>query len=146
MRLRSAGLALLAVAVLTGCGSVSASVIDLRHDAGLICRRTDRAFGPLPALPAQGHTVAFLDSGLVRLKTELTKLRLVGPPHDVADVYRAALAALGQELEVLRTAAQAINRGEDPALAFKALEQQIRPLRSQANDAWQALEIPACLQ
>ena len=143
MRLRSAGLALLAVAVLTGCGSVSASVIDLRQDAGTICRHTNRAFRPLPALPAQGHSAGFLSAGIARLKTQLTKLRRLTPPHDVADVYRAAL---GQELEVLRSATQAIHRGEDPAIAFKALREQITPLQSQTNNAWQALEISACLQ
>src|ERR1700693_654533 len=146
MRLRSAGLALLAVAVLTGCGSVSASVIDLRHDAGAICRHTNRAFRPLPALLAQGQSVAFLSAGIARLRTQLTQLRRVTAPHDVADVYRAALAALGQELDVLDSAVQAIHRGEDPAFAFKALKEQITPIQSQANNAWQALEVPACLQ
>ncbi|HEY1522533.1 MAG TPA: hypothetical protein VGF70_05925 [Solirubrobacteraceae bacterium] len=146
MRPRSVGLALLAVAVLTGCGSVSASVIDLRHDAGLICRHTNRAFGPLPALPKQGQAAAFLSAGIERLKRQLTKLRRVGPPHDVADVYQAALAAMGQEIDVLQSAVQAIHRGQDPALAFKALRQQLTPLQSQADNAWQALEIPACLQ
>jgi hypothetical protein len=146
MRLRSVGLAVLAVAVLTGCGSVSASLRDLRRDAGAICQHTNRAFRPLPALPAQGQTVAFLDAGMARLKTQLTKLRRLTAPHDVADVYRAALAALGQELGVLQSAVQAIHRGEDPAIAFKALKEQITPLQRQANNAWQALEISACLQ
>lgn len=146
MRLRSAGLALLAAAAVTGCGSVSASVIDLRHDAGAICRHTNRAFNPLPALPRQGQTVAFLSAGIARLRTELTKLRRVSPPTDVVDVYRAALAAQDQELAVLKNTVQAIDRGEDPATAVKELGQQLGPLQRQADNAWQALEIPACIQ
>ena len=146
MRLRSAGLGLVAVAAVTGCGSVSASVIDLRHDAGVICRHTNRAFNPLPALPKQGRTVAFLSAGIARLSAELGKLRRVGPPHDVADVYQAALAAQGQELGALRNAVRAIHRGEDPATAVRELGQQLRPLQSQANNAWQALQISSCLQ
>ena len=146
MRLLSVGLALLAAAALTGCGSVSASLIDLRRDAGVICRHTNKAFNPLPAIPAQGQTTAFLSAGIARLRTQLAKLRRLGPPHSVADVYRAALAALGQELDVLQSAVQAIHRGEDPATAFKQLRQQLTPVQSQANNAWQALEIPDCLQ
>jgi hypothetical protein len=146
MRLRSAGLGLLAMAAVTGCGSVSASVIDLRHDAGVICRHSNRAFNPLPALPRQGKTVTFLSAGAARLSAELKKLRRVGPPHDVADVYGAALAAQGQELVALRHAVQAIHRGEDPATAVKELGQRLSPLQSQANNAWQALQIPSCLQ
>lgn len=146
MRLRSAGLAFLAVAAVTGCGSVSASVIDLRRDAGTICRHTNKAFNPLPALPRQGDLEAFLRAGIARLRTELAKLRRVGPPHNVADVYQAALAAVGQEVDVLNGTVQTIHRGEDPATAFKELGQQLRPLQSQADSAWSALEIPACLQ
>jgi hypothetical protein len=146
MRPRSVGLALLAVAVLTGCGSVSASVIDLRRDAGTICRHTNRAFRPLPALPPQGQAGEFLSAGMARLRAQLAKLRRVNPPHNVADVYQAALAAMGQELDVLQNAVRAIRRGEDPAIAFKELKQQLTPLQSQADNAWQALEIPACLQ
>ncbi len=148
MRRRSAGLALLAVAVLTGCGSVSASVIDLRHDAGLICRHTNRGLrSRCRRIPAQGQAEAFLNAGIVRLRAELSKLRRVGPPRDVADVYRAALGALSQELRCLRhRRSRRSSRGEDPALAFRQLEQQLSPLQSQADNAWQALEIPACLQ
>ena len=145
MRLRS-GLAVLAMAVLAGCGSVSASVIDLRHDAGGICRHTNRAFKPLPAIPRQGQTEAFLSAGIVRLRTQLAKLRALAPSRDVADVYRAALSALNQELGALDIAVKAIDRGEDPAIAFKQLKQQLTPLQKQADNAWQALEIPACLQ
>jgi hypothetical protein len=145
MRARS-GLALLAVATLAGCGSVSASVIDLRHDVGLICRQANRTFtGPL--VPSgQAQEASFLRSGGAHLQAQLARLRMLTPPHGVADVYRAAMAALGQELGVLRTAVRAIHQGEDPALAFSTLKQQITPLENQANSAWQALEIPDCLQ
>ena len=83
---------------------------------------------------------------MARLTTQLSKLRRLSAPHDVADVYGAALGVLGQQLIVLRRAVTAIHRGQDPAVAFRTLGQQLTPLESQANNAWQALEIPACLQ
>jgi hypothetical protein len=146
MRLRSAGLALLAAAMLIGCGSVSASLRNLRQDAGRICRHTNRAFEPLPALPTQGRAASYLSTGVARLGTQLARLRRLSAPHDVADVYSAALGVLGQELSVLRRKVTAIRRGQDPAVAVRALREQLTPLESQANNAWQALQIPSCLQ
>jgi hypothetical protein len=146
MSLRSAGLALLAVAVLTGCGSVSASVKDLRQDAGLICRRSNRGFRGLRAPAGAAQAASFLTRGAGRLESQLGALRRVTPPRDVADVYRAALTALAQELTLLRKAAADTRLGEDPALAYKTLGQQLGPLESQANNAWQALQIADCLQ
>jgi hypothetical protein len=143
---RSTGLALLAAAAVTGCGSVSASLIDLRRDAGVICRHTNRAFRHVPSLPSQGQAASFLSTGIGRLTPQLSLLRRLHPPHDVADVYLAGLSALGHELAALRSAVKAIHRGQDPAMAFKTLKTEITPLESQANGAWQALQIPACLQ
>src|SRR5947209_15616120 len=113
MRLRSAGLALLAAAMLTGCGGVSASLRNLRQDAGRIGRHTNRAFDPLPALPSQEQAASYLSTGMARLTTQLSKLRRLSTPHDVADVYGAALGVLGQQLIVLRRAVTAIQRGQD---------------------------------
>jgi hypothetical protein len=134
------------VAALTGCGSASASLIGLRRDAGVVCRHTNRAFRHLPSLPSQGQAASFLRFGIGRLTRELSLLRGLHPPRDVADVYLAGLSALGHELSVLRTAVTGIHRGQDPGIAFRTLGTQITPLESQANGAWQALQIPACLQ
>lgn len=146
MRSSSAGAVLLAVAALAGCGSVSASVLDLRKDAGIICRHINHRFRGVDTPAAQAQDSAFLSSGIGRLQLQLRQLRRVTPPHSVADVYGAALGALGQELTALHGAVTAIHQGQDPAIAYRTLEKQLRPLVSQANDAWQALEIQDCLQ
>lgn len=146
MTRRSAGLSLLAAATLAGCGSTSASLRDLRQDADRICRHTNHAFDALtsPGSPAQDS--AFLSSGATDLEAQLRALRAQGPPRDGADVYRAALDALSREVSALRGAVAAIHRGEDPALAYRTLGARLAPLRTQANDAWQALGIADCLQ
>jgi hypothetical protein len=146
MTVRSAGLAALAAGALAACGSPSDSLIALRHEAGAICRRTNRAFGGIRAPSSDRQDGSFLRSGQIRLETQLRRLRALSAPHEVADVYRAALSALGQELDGLRSAVGAINQGEDPALAYRRLEQQIGPDLNQANNAWQALQIADCLQ
>lgn len=143
---RSAGLAGLAAVTLAACGNPSASLVDLRHDAGAICRRTNRAFGAVNAPVSEIRDASFLRSGQTRLAVQLRQLRALSPPHEVADVYRAALGGLGQELDALRSTVGVIRQGEDPALAYRRLGRQIAPARSQVNDAWQALQIADCLQ
>jgi hypothetical protein len=147
MRLRSAGLAMLAVSVLAGCGGVSASVADLRQDAAAICRQVNHRFrGLAPPAAGEAQDASFLSSGSGRLQEQLQQLRRVTPPRDVATVYRAGLGALGQELTALNGAVAAIHRGADPGMAYRALGRQLRPLESQVNQAWQALQIADCLQ
>jgi hypothetical protein len=122
-------------------------VRDLGHDAGAVCRRINHKFKQLRAPTAsRAQDVAFLASGISRLGEQLTQLRRIPPPHDVADVYHAALSALGQELLALHAAVKAIHQGEDPAMAYRMLKQQLTPLESQVNDAWRALQVADCLQ
>jgi hypothetical protein len=146
MSFRSAGLALLAAALATGCGSVSASVIDLRHDAAAVCRHTNRDFTTVTQPSSQSQDATYLLAGAARLATELRALRRIAPPRDVADIFQAALSALAHELGALRSAVTAIHEGDDPAVAYRTLQQRIAPLRSQVNNAWQALEVADCLQ
>jgi hypothetical protein len=146
MRALSAGLALLAVSALAGCGGVSASVRDLRSDAGTVCRQINHTFRGLSGPTTEAQAAKFLSGGAVRLAAQLQRLRQDNPPRDVADVFHAGLGALDQEVVVLGGAVRAINQGEDPALAYRLLKQRLAPLESQANDAWQALQIADCLQ
>ncbi len=143
---RGAGLALLASLALAGCGSVSASVVDLRRDAAAVCRHINHRFRGPTATANEAQDARFLTSGIGPLAAQLQQLRAIAPPRDVADVYHAGLAALGQELVGLRAAVTAIHQGQDPAMAYRALRRQLAPLENQVNDAWQALEIADCLQ
>src|SRR5579885_845436 len=108
MRLRSAGLALVAAALLAGCGTVSASVKDLRQDAGLICRRANRTFQGLTGPAGQAQDASFLSGGASRLEAQLRALRRLTPPRSVADVYQAGVAAVAGEANLLRGAVAAI--------------------------------------
>lgn len=138
--------AILAAVLVTGCGTVPASVIDLRREARVICVRTNRSLSQTstPASPSQ--VPSFLARGIAHLETELARLQRLRAPRDVADVYSAALAALTRELDALRATGAALRQGEDPVLAVRDLQQRLGPLIRQANDAWTALQIPACLQ
>jgi hypothetical protein len=146
MSLRSAGLVLVAASALAGCGGVSASVADLRRDAGVICRHINHRFPGLPAPATEAQDATLLSSGINPLSAQLRQLRRLTPPGSVADVYRAALGALAQEILVLRGAVTAIHQGQDPAMAYRSLKRELMPLESQVNDAWQALQVADCLQ
>lgn len=132
--------------VIAGCGGGLASPVALRRQATDICKDTS-SVSP-PANPtAIDQLTAFLSRGRASLSNEVGRLgRLPASSGEVKAVYRAALGAMAAQAHALRAAAAAIQRGEDPALAFRALEQQLAPLEKQADNAWLALQIPACLE
>jgi len=139
--------ALLVAAVLAGCGGGLASPVALKNHATRICRVTGRAINPTSTPASPGQLTAFLTVGIRNLQSELGQLRgLHAPSGEVGAVYGAALRSLAAELSALRSAVVAIRRGQDPALAFRTLQEQLAPLEKQANGAWQALGIPACLE
>lgn len=146
---RAVALALscLALAALTGCGGGNSglSANDLRTQATRLCtvarQQTDRI--PTPASPAQA--AAFLNRGLAVLEPELKALRQLHPSGDFSQVYRTAIEASAQKVSAIRGAAGALAGGGDPVTTMKALQTQLATLESQENGAWQALEIPACL-
>jgi hypothetical protein len=138
------GLLLLA---LMGCGSASGglSARDLRTQATSLCtiarEQTDRIAAP--SSPA--GAAAFLNQGLAVLQPELKALRQLHPSGDLGEVYKTAITAFAQKVDAVRTAATALAGNGDPVTTMKSLEQQLAPLEEEENGAWQALEIPACL-
>jgi hypothetical protein len=142
------GRALLATAaalLLAGCGSKPLSSSQLHDQATRVCAlattQTDQI--PTPASPA--GSAAFLKRGIAVLAPELNALRALRAPGEVADVYSTSLGAFASKLSDLRHAIHQLSGGEDPVIAVKTLQQQLAPIESQENGAWQALEIPACL-
>jgi hypothetical protein len=140
-----AGAALAVVAlVLAGCGSSSLSADQLRSGATRACnlarKRTDRI--PTPTLPSGGG--AFLSRGIVALAPELTTLRSLRPPSGMASDYQRALVASENELRALRSALKGLKAGDDPVVAIKTLQQQLAPLESESDGAWQSLGLSAC--
>jgi hypothetical protein len=145
---RRSSLAIAAVATLiaAGCGSSPPpSLIQLRAQATRICSTASRQLGTIAMPPSEAEGAAFLKHGIAVLGPELGQLRTLEAPTEATDVYRAALSALAGELGGLKDAAQALARQEDPVIAFRALQQRLGALERQADDAWQALQVPTCM-
>lgn len=138
---------LVAAAAVAGCGGGSSLSSDQLHtQATQICSlasaRTDRI--GTPSQPA--GSAVFLHRGIAVLGPELTRLRTLHPPGDLADVYSAALGSFSQKLNALQGAARDISRGADPVTAMKSLQKKLAPIESQENGGWQALGLAACLE
>jgi hypothetical protein len=128
-----------------GCGATSLSTQELRTQATRLCtaarHQTDRIAAP--SSPAGAGP--FLSQGIAVLGPELSGLRQLQPSHDVAQVYSTAVSSFSQKLDALHRAAHAVAGGGDAVGAIKTLQQRLAPLEAQEDGAWQALEIPACL-
>jgi hypothetical protein len=142
---RLALLAIVAVFGCSGCGSKPLSSTQLVIRGTRVCaaagRQTD--FIATPTSPA--GTAAYLRRGIAVMTPELAALKALRPPSDVADVYSTGIDSFSDKLSALKSALHDLNRGTDPVLAVKALQQKLAPLESQENGAWQALQLPACL-
>ena len=85
------------------------------------------------------------DSGVSSLKPELTQLKRLSVSGDAADVWNDRDAdAVPAARPRSRRPPRRFAAGADPAQAYKSLQQTLAPLETQANGAWQALQIPAC--
>jgi hypothetical protein len=137
----------LAAVALTGCGGSSdtLSMRALRSRATYLCSNANHLTQAIKTPTSPGAAGPFLDQGIAVLGPELTALRTLRPPSDVADVYSTAIAALSQEVQLLGHVAERVHAGADPVIEMKGLERRLAPLENQADGAWQALQIPACL-
>lgn len=141
--------AVLAAVIISGCGGGSSldSPVALRRAATAICKHTAPVKAPPAGEPSSRQLTAFLSNGTANLEGQLGRLqKLHFATGEVGDVYHDALLALSSQLGALRATTAAIKRGQDPALAFKALQAQLSPLEKQADNAWVALQIPACVE
>lgn len=140
----TAAIASFTALTLAGCGSTALSTQQLRSSATRVCTtaraQTNRI--PTPAEPAGG--TAFLRRGVTVLGPELTQLRSLRPPSDLARTYATALGAFALRLSELRSTVHQLEGGADPVIAIKTLQQHLAPLESQERGAWDSLQIPAC--
>jgi hypothetical protein len=134
----------LAGVTVAGCGSSAASQSQLRAQATAICTRINHRVSGIGTPPSEAGGEAFLQHGIAALKPELKQLQQLTPSGDAADVWTAALHSLSSELAAMQAASAQIDGGADAATAYKKLQQTLAPLETQANNAWSALEIPAC--
>ena len=133
-------------AALAACGSPPPSLVQLRAQGTRICAGAGQLLGGIATPRSEPGAAAFLKHGIGVLHAELRRLRALRAPTEAADVYRAALDSLSNELSALNGSVRALARGDDPVIAFRALQQRLGPLEEQADNAWRALQIPACLQ
>jgi hypothetical protein len=133
--------------LLAGCGSTPPpSLVQLRAQATRICASAGHRLGLIATPHSEADAESFLRRAVAVLGPELTQLRKLGAPSEGADVYRTALDALSGELLALKGTIRALRRQQDPVIAFKTLQQHLGPLEAQADGAWRALQIPACLE
>ncbi len=146
--MRRAAAALLTAAIIAGCGSSGlSSPVALRTRATDACKDTSPVIPPAAPEPTPKQLVVFLSKGAQGLQKELVQLRRLHlAAGEVNAVFSAALRALQAQVSALNQTVGIINGGEDPVLAFKALQQKLGPLEKQADGAWSALQIPACLE
>jgi hypothetical protein len=128
-----------------GCGGAPPpSLIALRTQATGICSGVSRQIGRIATPRSEAGGEAFLRRGIAVLAPERRQLRSLAAPSEAADVYKAGVRALSGELAALGEATHALAKQQDPVIAFRTLQRRLTPLENQANDAWQALQIPAC--
>lgn len=146
--MRRRALATLAAAtLLAGCGSTPPpSLIQLRAQGARICARAGHRLGLIASPSSEAGAESFLKRAVGVLRPELIQLRKLSAPSEVADVYRTAVDALSRELLALDGTVRALARQQDPVIAFKTLQQHLAPLETQADDAWRALEMQACVE
>ncbi len=128
-----------------GCGSGQLSMSALRDQATQVCVTAATQTGRIPAPASPAGAGTFLRRGVQALTPELAQLRALKPSSDVADVYSTALLAFSHELSLLSDAVRGLDRGADPVSTIRALQRRLAPLESAEDGAWQALQIPACL-
>jgi hypothetical protein len=120
-------------------------MLRLQRQATRICRSSNQRFARIPTPTSAAGAEVFVQQGIVVLRPQLRRLRRLRAPSDVADVYGAAVDALSRKLTALERASHTLKHGADPIIATKTLQHQLTPIETQEDNAWEALEIPACL-
>lgn len=138
--------ALLTATLLAGCGGASSAASGQLHDgATSICTTANHRLARIAPPHLGPADEAFLKRGIAVLEPELRRLRRLRPQSQEQSLYSGALNATAQEVSQLKRTVRALERNQDPSLAFPALQRRLAPLEAQANGAWRALQIPACL-
>jgi hypothetical protein len=147
VRLRALATLAAAATLLVGCGSTpSPSLVQLRAQGARICTAAGQRLRLIATPRSEAGGEAFLKQAVAVLAPELRQLRKLRPSSEASDVYGTALDALARELGTLQGTIRALARQQDPVIAFKTLQQHLRPLETQADDAWRALDMTACLE
>ena len=141
MRVRIAGLGLVAAVALAGCGGSSLSPSQLRAVATRSCTLTARQLDRIatPASVAAGDR--FLYQGAHALGREVSELRAL----HATGTFGEAVRITGDELSDLDFTVHGLRAGNDPVVAIKTLQARLGPLEQRADQAWSSLRVKACL-
>jgi len=146
MRARVALAAAGVVLAVAGCGGGdSLSANDLRTGAGSICAAARAQTNRIAAPSSPAGAAVFLTRGVAVLKSERSQLQTLKPPDDLGPAWSTAMDAFSQRLAAVSAAVRDLARGGDPVAAMKTLQQKLTPIEAREDDAWQQLEVPACV-
>jgi hypothetical protein len=134
-----------AVLALAGCGTAAPSTAAFRTRAARVCAHANTAGARLRPPATVSDLGTFLRHGSELLRPELAALKTLRPPPSAATSYSAALRARQQELSLLDATAHDLDGGADPVSAIKTLQRRLSPVENDDDDAWRALDIPACV-
>ncbi len=141
---RAAGVVATVALAVSGCGSSSLSGAQLRSDALRACISAAQRLNRIPAPRTPSGAEAFLRRGVSALEPELSALKRLSPTTDLAGAYTRATTATRREVDALGSTIKGLRAGNDPVVAIKTLQTDLRPLERRARAAWQALGVPAC--
>ena len=134
-----------ACASLTACGSSgSLSGAQLRTRAGHICRIARRRSDRIAAPTALAQGARFISRGIAALDPQRRALARLRAPGEMRDDYRHALDAFADELNAMRSTLKGLRAGNDPVVAIKTLQQELRAPERRAAAAWAAMHVPGC--
>ena len=142
MALAAAGLVL----AVSGCGgSDSLSAKDLRTGAGSICVAARAQTNRIPAPASPAGAAVFLARGVAVLRSERSQLQTLKPADDLKPAWTTAMDAFSARLAAVSATVRDLAGGDDPVTAMKTLQRKLTPIEAGEDDAWQQLEVPACV-
>ena len=136
--------AALCLVALGACGGTPLSVSQLRTNATRVCQAASRQGDRIPTPTSPNQATAFLKSGVPVLRDELTNLRALTPPSSLASTYSSSVAAVSEQLRLLRQAVQRVDAGAEPLGAIRTLQLQLSSSEARGDAGWHSLDIPAC--
>jgi hypothetical protein len=140
VKVRIAGLGLVAAVTLTGCGGSSLSPSQLRAVATRSCTLTARQLDRIATPTSVAAGQRFVDEGAHALGREVSELRAL----HATGTFGEAVRITGEELAALDFTVHGLRAGNDPVVAIKTLQARLGPLEARGDEIWRSLHIPTC--
>ncbi|MDH3227129.1 MAG: hypothetical protein OEM67_08600 [Thermoleophilia bacterium] len=149
---RLVGLAAVAAsaAIAAGCGGGGSddggtlTADDYREAADKICRDFEAETDALTEPTSEDGVVEFLEAGLEINREQLSELRDLRPPEDLAGAHNAAMGFLNEQLSGIQEATDRIKDGESAATVIEDLTPQIDAAQEKADEKARELGLTDC--